>query len=405
MRSLGALFRSILLGSVVAVVASAQQSNDRVLRVVLYPFIPEFKSVAYDVETAFEATLPGVRLQIVDLTDNYYSSSADKFVGTTDADVYELDSVMLADFVKGGKIRPIPSSALLPVDELLNNANAGSQLNGSRFGAAHWVCGNFLFFSARNTPLKAAKTLADVESAVGNPTHPLHQGLMVDLKGKSTLGEFYLEAAYDHFGDWNGVAGHLAAIDPTLKGDLARLIPLCDSGFCRSQSYHDDQPSIYPRQFARGNASAFVGYSESLHEVLSETAQACSSDDHCLTDQDIDVTDFPTGDSGHHQMSWVDSFVLDARCAGQCAQDAVTFISFMNRDATFKQILLHEGVAPAYLLPAKRSLYADADVLKVAHLYPKLRAIVQNAEAPTAPGLNDQLRGLGKDLDAQLPGR
>lgn len=395
------LLASMLVAAVTLVHSTVP--HGRTLRVVPYPFIPEYKSVLFDIKRTFEALNPDIYLDITDLSSNYYSSTSANYIGNADADVYELDSVFLRDFVDSGKIQPLPAGALIPEPDLLRNAIAGSQVGGVRYGAAHWVCGNFLFFSPADANFSNAATLSDIERIIGSPSHSAGHGLVVDLKGKLTLGEFYLQSAFDRFKDWASVKAHLSSADPAIINDLSRLVRLCDQGYCRSQAYHEDQPSLYARQFARRHASALVGYSESLHEVLSETRQACTAADHCLSDADIDVIQLQTGDAGAAQVSWVDSFVMDKRCTGQCRDDASKFIEFMNSDATYRMILLSEGPAPAYLLPAKRSLYGDADVLKVAHLYPKLKGIIESAVAPYDSRLNESLRQLGSAIDSQLP--
>src|SRR5438876_706657 len=56
-----------------AAVDCGGQQNRRQLRVVMYPFIPEYKSVLYDVKTGFEQSHPDVQLMFIDLSSNYYS--------------------------------------------------------------------------------------------------------------------------------------------------------------------------------------------------------------------------------------------------------------------------------------------------------------------------------------------
>jgi len=187
----------VLLLGLIATGSNAQESSRRRLRVVMYPFIPEYKSVFFDVKTAFEHNYPDVQLSLIDLADNYYASGSPNYIGDTKADVYELDSVFLRDFVNSGKIQPLPAQALLPEDELLQNAAVGSRVGGIRYGAAHWVCGNFLFFAVGDKSIGTVKRLSEFEQAIGVRSHPQGQGLMADLKGKLTLGEFYLEAALE----------------------------------------------------------------------------------------------------------------------------------------------------------------------------------------------------------------
>jgi len=383
---------------------SCEAQQRRHLKIVMYPFIPEYKTVLYDLKTGFEQKHKEIELLFVDLSSNYYSAgSPNDYIGNAKADIYELDSVFLQDFVRAGKVQTWPPAALAPENELLKNAIRGARIGSVQYGVPHWVCGNFLFFRASDTALSRVKTLSQLDQALGGSNHPRGKALMTDLKGKSTLGEFYLETAFDHYATWSAVSQHLDVIDPSLQQDLVHLTHLCDAGYCRNQSYHDSKPGIYGRQFARGNGRALVGYSETLHQVLSEANDACSPEDKCLADKDIDVVEFPTDDSGLHQISWVDSYVLDKDCNSDCKSDATAFIDYISSDDVYKQILLRTGSAPTYLLPAKASLYADNEVDAAAHLYPKLRSIIETADAPSDIGLNEKLRAIGKTLDSQLP--
>jgi thiamine pyridinylase len=371
----------------------------------MYPFIPEYQTVKAEVKKGFEASHPDIELQFIDLDGNYYapgSQPQDEYIGATKADVYELDSVFLRDFVNQKKIQLWPSDALLPEDELVKNAASGSRIDGARYGAAHWACGNFIFFKGGDGGFSEIKSLSDLEAAIGKPAHPIGKGLATDLKGKSTLGEFYLMAAVDHYGDWQDAKSHLGAVDPILENDLERLVKLCDAGYCRSDQYHSKDPGIYPRLFAQQKARAYLGYSEGLHDVLAESAQ-CDASSQCLGDSQIDVSGFPSDDNGRHQISWVDSYVLDADCNQTCTTDAVAFVKYMNSDEVYKTILLHTGPAPAYLLPAKAALYQDPEVVGRAHLYPKLKSLIESAYAPSDVDLNGELRKRGTEIDGQLP--
>src|ERR1700742_4811967 len=90
----------------------AQEAHRQQLRVVLYPFIPEFTYAADTVKRLFEAENPDIELVVLDLSDNYYAPPEDgktdpTYIGQVQTDVYELDSVFLADFVKDHKIQPL----------------------------------------------------------------------------------------------------------------------------------------------------------------------------------------------------------------------------------------------------------------------------------------------------------
>ena len=397
-------FVSVLMATVLCATVSTCQPNKRTVKVVLYPFVPEYDTIKKNVKTEFERAHPEIELQFIDLTDNYYApgSAADKYIGATKADVYELDSVFLVDFATTlKKIRHWPEGTLPPESEFLRNAALGSRVGDTRYGMPHWVCGNFLFFRAGDPAFANIYRLSELEKAIGTPSHEAGKGLATDLKGKSTLGEFYLEAASDHYGNWPAAQSHLSLIEPNLSSDLARLFGLCDSGNCRNDAYHKNDPGIYARMFDDGKARAFVGYSELMHTALVESTH-CSVD-KCLTDNDLDVIGFPSDDNGRHQISWVDSFVLDVDCTAQCAEDAAQFAKFMVSENTYKELLLHSTAVPEYLLPARASLYNDPEIIRAARLYPKLKTIIEGAAVPSAAGLNDTLRQRGVDLDKQLP--
>jgi ABC-type glycerol-3-phosphate transport system substrate-binding protein len=94
---------------------AAQSVQKHQLRVVLYPFIPEFTTAADIVKRQFEAENPDIELVVEDLSDNYYAPPKQgkhdpTYIGDVDTDVYELDSVFLTDFVKAQKIQPLPDS-------------------------------------------------------------------------------------------------------------------------------------------------------------------------------------------------------------------------------------------------------------------------------------------------------
>jgi thiamine pyridinylase len=382
--------------------ADAQgRSGARLLRVVLYPFLPNFGAYKNWIVTQFESKHPDIQLEIMDLSNNYYGSFTDDYVGCANADVYELDSVFLHDFALNSKIQPLPASATIPNDQFLKNAVTGVAVNGVRYGSPHWVCGNFLFFDSSDDALRGVDTLDKLKTIIGAHVAS-HRGLAVDLKGKSTLGEFYLNAAVDRYADWGNILPHIAVFDQTLESDLQALADMCENG-CRDSKHHGT--SFFAEQFDALRARALIGYSESLNGALklASDPSKCSNADHCLRDSDIDVEELPLDPKGSKTMSWVDSFTVDSKCKDQCIADASAFIQFMNDDATYMSILLGSDGVPAYLLPAKKSLYSRSDLLAKAHLYPSLQKIIENSFVPSDLGLNEELRNTGRRIDRDLP--
>ena len=389
--------------------AESQEPHRQQLRVVLYPFIPEFTYAAETVKRLFEAENPDIELVVLDLSDNYYAppkpgKTDPTYIGNVQTDVYELDSVFLADFVKDRKIQPLKDDILLPQGALLENAYIGSMLGGTRYGSAHWVCGDFLFYTKDSVPAGDLKTLKDVEDFVGSD--PKFR-LLVDLRGRLTLGEFYLASAYAKYKDWSAVKDHINPADPSVEADLVRVLKMCPTGRCRDQVFHEIT-GIYGQEFALKRSKALIGYSELLHSVLKEGIT-----DGTLSDADLKVASLPLDDAGAVPISWVDSFAVGTACIGDCYRRAAKFIKFMQRDDVYLKLLLPDRPSfllsptgpfpiPAYLLPAKASLYSDSTLLSNAHLYPDLRKIIEGASVPTEVGLNQDLRTVSSSVDAAL---
>jgi hypothetical protein len=216
-------------------------------------------------------------------------------------------------------------------------------------------------------------------------------------------GEFYLNAAFDRYGDLDQARQHIVLYDSALKDDLLGVSAICDVESCRKSDYHSTP--FFAEEFAEKHARALVGYSESLNGALVANADAtkCPMASACRADANFDVEELPLDDKGAHTISWVDSFTLDKNCKDQCAKDAVAFIQFVDSDDIFLLALLPAGGPPAYLLPAKASLYSNSNLLAKAHLYPKLKTIIEGAAVPSALSLNEELRNAGRQLDADLP--
>src|SRR5260370_39507624 len=90
-------------------------------------------------------------------------------------------------------------------------------LEGKRYGAAHWVCRNFLFFKSSDRPAAPIEKLSQLEAYVdpsggGKP--------LMDLRGKLTLGELYLMEAFYRYCDWENVSPVGPKLDPAVVKDL-----------------------------------------------------------------------------------------------------------------------------------------------------------------------------------------
>jgi thiamine pyridinylase len=374
----------------------------RTLRVSLYPYIPAGKAAYFDLERAFQKRFPDVNLEIV-LNDNYYDSTPGKGgIGEENADVYELDSVFMADFVRTGKIQPLEGDWSAVQAGWVPFAKAAASANGQLFGIAHWLCGNFLIYRSGDQALAKARSLGDIEAALKTPFPS--RWLIADFAGRSTLGEMYLDGLMDRYKTVPAALAHIdpSTIDADVEKNMARSVALFRAGFGRDNDYHY-RTGFYARQFGRGTGRAMVSYSEQLYYAIDEGMNDCRKDEACMSGNDIQVAEWPLADQGSTPIAWADVLVVDANVHDQKLTDAENFIRFMAEPDTFKLFLVpEEGSAPRYLLPARQDLYTDPAITKAAPLYPAFLKAISGATTVTAPELNRRLREVGKVLDGRL---
>jgi thiamine pyridinylase len=387
-----ALLLIIVVGFVAlsgTVVAQAPET----LRVALYPYVPKGRELFFKLEAAFEAAHPGVNVELVEskpLVEDYYKDG----LLETDADIYEIDTVLLPDMIRKGKIAPLT----LPNADFVPEARQAVQFNGSTWAVPHWICGNFLFYAKGDEAVKKAKTWEELVAAFGANT-----AWFVDLKGSSTLGEWYLTVIAGLDGDAASVAKRVQSpsLDPAAVHKLQVLLGPCPAGYCRNADLHY-RTGYYARQFARGRARAYIGYSETLHYALQEIGDSCGATDGCRRADEIAVRALPMLSPQGKPVGWVDGFGISAALTGRKKDLAREFIEFAASWQAYQLILNTEtGVAPRYLLPALRLSTRNPELDPP--LYKTLYAAFGARLILTAEGLNKTLRDHGTALDCALP--
>lgn len=376
--------------------AAAAPPHRRVLHVSLYPYIPDAPAAALALTEGFERDHPDVRVEIT-FNPNYYSlDPKDGGVLYEDADVHEIDVVFLKDFVDRGRLAPLPAGFVASLEPSAPLAAGAATVNGQRYGAPQWMCADFLFYRADETPLPPNGRLADLEASLA------HDGLLIDLS-RPALGELYMSALVARGGAPADLPAPGGAPDPDIAARIARLLALEPAGFGRNPAYNA-RGSFYARQFARRSGGAFVGYSEMLHEVFEETAVSCRVEERCVTPGEVRVAAPPLADGRTRPDVWVDMFAIDRKARGRTVTDAEAFIRYAVSLPAYRALLAPPpGGIPRYLLPAAEAAFGDPDILRAAPLYPQLKAIVDQGAVLTAAGLSDRLDAVADRLDAALP--
>jgi thiamine pyridinylase len=383
--------------ALLAITVSAAPER-RVLRVSMYPYIPEAPAAALLLKEQFESSHPDVLLDIT-LNPHYYSlDPADRGVLYEDADVHTIDIVFLKDFLDHHKLRGLPKDLVAGLPRMEKLAQQAATVDGQVVAVPQWMCADFLFYRADITGLEGVQSLAALEQGLGH-----RPGLLMDMAGPDAIGELYFSSLLASAGSPEAALSHVTATpDPAILSRLRRILALEPPGFGRVAEY-DTRYSFYARQFARRAGGAFVGYSEMTHEMLDETEISCRLEDRCVTAPEIRVAAFPFHDGAPRPAVWVDMFGIDARVHGKTRQDAVDFIRYAVSLPTYRALLVpEEGRPPRYLLPPTVEAYEDPAILRAAPLYPVFRAIMQQGVVVATPHLEAKLHAVAVRINDDL---
>lgn len=270
--------------------------------------------------------------------------------------------------------------------------------DGKTYAVPHWLCGNFLFYKKGGRQIKNVKTWRELNTILKQR----NESIVMDFKGKSTLGEWYLTALSARYGLHKAQIRVLNsdALDQEAVSDLSLMLQACLPGYCRSDDLHD-RTGYYSRAFIAGESGAYVGYSESIHYGIQYAIDNCTSTSGCITEDDIAVRKLPAlaRQDNNDGIGWVDALAIDARLSGARKALALKFIEFIASSDTYKVILQPgRGQAPRYLIPANSNMKIEKT-----SLYLSFYKAHAGRSTGTLPGLNIRLRALGKKLDCKLP--
>jgi thiamine pyridinylase len=265
----------------------------------MYPYIPDKDVVLSLLSTEFKKRHPSVELVFIDnddLNKNYYKGGLLRI----DADIYEVDTILLTDML--GKISELELAPSAVAPETL----AAVTRDGRVFAMPHWMCGNFLFFKSGDSQIDKAASWEALLAILAERK----SDLLVDFKGSSGLGEWYLTVLADRLGIDAAQKEVLEAptlSDPAVQA-LGQIIQACPAGFCRNDKLHEEGSGAYAKIFVRGQHAAYIGYSESIYWGLQDGQKNCRPSDKCLTQDGIAVRRLPPfgADATSGGIGWVD---------------------------------------------------------------------------------------------------
>ena len=369
------------------------------LSVLLYPWVPDYQHIAAVVESEFEAAHPEVDLVLAPPNRDYYKPGGlDKRY-----DVYELDTAYLPEFVQKKRLQALDAEKMAFVKTTaLPVALSASTWGAKLYGVPHWTCALFLFYLRDDAPIADAHNFPDLQAAIGRE-HRRGEGLLVDMKGKATLTELYIDALLDLGFSPPEVAASLErkTLEKKAVSRLEEVLGLSALGDARSEAHHDAWPPWHAVAFARGQGRAVVGYSERMFHILNalEGMRGVGA----LSGRSIGVKVFNQGNATAKPLSWVDSFVVDATVSDEKLEAAYAFLQFMASDELYLKCLLpQEGKPPLYLLPAYESTFKRKELLAVAPMYRVFFKGVQQASTVRIPHFSEISQKIGTLLDQRL---
>ncbi len=398
-KTLNAAFIIFLMVMVVISGHTQGQPRKTQLTVLLYPYVPDYKHIRRVVESEFESRHENIDIIISEQNWDYYNASGlDK-----NYDIYELDTVFLADFIKAGRVRELDLTRLHIRNDSLPFCLEASQYDDKLYGVPHWVCALFLFHLKNDREVQSVTSRASLVNAIGK-TPQKGRGLLLYMGEQYTLGELYVDCLFDL---GLTVKETMATLEtgtlysPAVMA-MKELLSLTDHGISRSEKLFNVWPPIQTHEFTHARGRALVGYSERMYYILKEIERP-TEPTPVLDPANITVSIFNQGMESTTSLAWVDTFVLNSQLSKEKVDAAYKFLNFISSDALYIKKLLPHDSPPLYLLSPYEKTYTLSEFAEAAPLYPTFRKELHSVSGFTTENLDLTLRSLGGKLDAILP--
>jgi thiamine pyridinylase len=298
-------------------------------------------------------------------------------------DVAEVDTIPAETLVQSKVIRSW--SALPDSDDWHPAGRESGRIDGLRYAAPHWLCMHTLI-SRPGGLVASARGAWELVSLAREGS--------VRLAGK-TGGRWngpmlYLNAYCGVHGSHRAYDGLNINLDePALRGFRALGQACRNAGQMPGASANAETACL----FANRQSDGFIGYTESLQQVLRLKR----------TDEELLVTPLVFRE-GQSPLVAVDGFVLRADCSGEVERAARAFVEFMNLPDTMRFIVMSLDAGPKsisrYLLPATKSAYQDPVVSRDLYYHQFERMIADAVPYPI--GFYEFAKSVHAELELQL---
>ncbi|MBI3089465.1 MAG: hypothetical protein HYY96_02270 [Candidatus Tectomicrobia bacterium] len=367
-----------------------------VLRVALYPYIPDSDSDNYEklrstIIDEFNSTHPSIRLDLRPIKPNedyhYDLNKLAQWLTTRPEnggyDVVEVDTMLLGELYKRNIIAPWEAPGLDQTDWYQAGRSA-SIINGRLYGVPHWLCGYFIL--ARDEKVAKAQSLDILIDTLQLNTKDI-PNLAGNMVGQWRLPTLYVKAWSDaDESRTENIDSAIRAILRRRSAPYVRNVLLSLRKFASQCRKHPEEPSQCldgsfeeepykaESKFADHKVKAIFGYFESLHNVKKHNNVKKD------TAEPIYIAPLPLGERNSH-VFMVDAFVLNRKCGDKCQKAAVAFVKYIHAEETYEWIVMGKkgtSTVPRYLIPATKSAFTVDRIIEDKH-YEAIKSIVKGA--------------------------
>lgn len=360
------LFAAILPVFLAVALGTASEGEKTItLKVSLFQYVPSPDGIEEVVRKRWNERYPDVKLEFVKW-DGYSEDPP------ADLDVFEFDSILLEYFVRNNFISPLLLGDIEDRYDLYEFALRGCMVDGVCYSVPRIACTPMVIYRKNDAAIRKAKSIRDLYDAIGDnttdePKPPKNRGLMVDFTGGTTCACFYLDGVADKQKSYSVLPPlpNADQLDETVLSNLQLLTKMAG----KKHVSCDDCYNKRGPWFGEGYGVAFVGWSERLAKIPSRAHK------------DIAVRSLPLADANSVNLFFVDALAINSLLDGKKRELAIRFANLAALSPVVLESLLvkdKDTGNPQYLLPVRKSVILDKDLLRAAPLYSDLAAVLSD---------------------------
>ena len=372
----------VVLALVFATTSSGQDApaaKQRPLRVALFPFVPNQKLIQDVVTRRWSERHPDVPLEFEDSAafDSYRQDPPDNL------DVFEFDAIGLDYYVRNNFLSSLGREEIQDSEDIFDFAWKGCLIDGQPYAVPRLACTYVLIYRKGDTAVRDAVGLDGLYKVLGDgpkklpegqkePVPEDNKGLLIDMSGGTDCACLYLDSFADSSGKYSIRPKLPSALDLDIAGlkDLKLLARMAGKPQALFAEAYDAPPKR-PGWFGSGKGRAFVGYSERLYHTPLQSHDKLA------------VRDLPMADQNLVNILFVDMLGVNANLRGDRRKLAVELANLCATKETVLECLLPSGDKPSqYLLPVRKSVITNSDLLQKAPLYQDLGRILDPTTNP-----------------------